>query len=203
MRYGIRTVNYAIKKFISLNNIKDENGDLLKISSHNSRHTVASNLVENGVNQIFVQRFLGHKTPGMTNFYAKISESKMRIALKFDEVSDSKLNDIYGNVYSDVKFDIDKNLDHEWLRKNISAHILPNGICALPIRQTCHHGNACLSCVSFRTGPVFKDKLEDQKDRLIKIISIAHEGGLTEQADLNNQTLSTLNVILDKIDEKN
>ena len=204
-RYVLRNVNYMSQKLIEEYDIRDENGDLLTFTSHMLRHTVASNLVESGVNQVFVQKFLGHKTPTMTNFYAQISEKKMRLELKFDNIEPHELKDIYGNIYKHIDYDLDESLgsdlDKEWLRKNISAHILPNGICSLPIRQTCHHGNACLTCVSFRTGKQFKDKLEDQRDRLIKIINIADEGGLRDQVLINSKTLEGLEKILGSIDE--
>ena len=204
-KYVLRNVNYMSKKLIEEYDIRDENGDLLAFTSHMLRHTVASNLVESGVNQVFVQKFLGHKTPTMTNFYAQISEKKMRLELKFDEIDSQELKDIYGNIYKHVDYDLDGkldgDLDKEWLRKNISAHILPNGICSLPIRQTCHHGNACLTCVSFRTGKQFKDKLEDQRERLIKIINIADEGGLRDQVMINTKTLEGLDKILENMDE--
>lgn len=202
-RYVLRNIDYQIKKLIEEYGLVDENGNILKFTSHILRHTVASNLVENGVNQVFVQRFLGHKTPMMTNFYAQISEKKMRLELKFDQIADKHdtYNDIYGNVYNEITYDIDNNLDQDWLRKNITAHILPNGICALPIRQTCHHGNACLTCVSFRTGKQFKDKLLDQKNRLIKIIEIAGEGDLKDQVQINTTSLTNLTKILDSINE--
>lgn len=202
-RYVLRNIGYQIKNLIKEYGITDELGNTLEFTSHKLRHTVASNLVENGVNQVFVQRFLGHKTPMMTNFYAQISEKKMRLELKFDQVAehDEMYNDIYGNNYNEITYDIDDDLDQDWLRKNISAHILPNGICALPIRQTCHHGNACLTCVSFRTGKQFKDKLLDQKERLIKIIDIAEEGGLRDQVQINTKSLTNLTKILDNINE--
>ncbi|MCB5160340.1 tyrosine-type recombinase/integrase [Marinomonas algarum] len=204
-KYCLRNVNYMSKKLIEEHDIRDENGDLLVFTSHMLRHTVASNLVESGVNQVFVQKYLGHKTPTMTNFYAQISEKKMRVELKFDEINQHELKDIYGNIYKNVEYDLDESLDgdldKEWLRKNISAHILPNGICSLPIRQTCHHGNACLTCVSFRTGKQFKDTLIDQRERLIKIINIADEGSLRDQVLINTKTLEGLDKILEKIDE--
>ena len=203
--HAVDLKDYMSQKLIEEYDIRDENGELLAFTSHMLRHTVASNLVESGVNQVFVQKFLGHKTPTMTNFYAQISEKKMRLELKFDDVDPQELKDIYGNIYKHVDYDLDEkldgDLDKEWLRKNISAHILPNGICSLPIRQTCHHGNACLTCVSFRTGKQFKDKLEDQRERLIKIINIADEGGLRDQVMINTKTLEGLDKILENIDE--
>ena len=43
--------------------------------------------------------------------------------------------------------------------------ILPNGWCLLPPRQSCHKGNACLTCDKFATDATFLPELRTQQAR--------------------------------------
>ena len=48
--------------------------------------------------------------------------------------------------------------------------ILPNGYCALPPRQSCDKGNACLSCTKFVTDATFADVLQQQREQTAELI---------------------------------
>src|SRR5690349_1285269 len=48
--------------------------------------------------------------------------------------------------------------------------ILPNGWCLLPPRQSCHRGNACLTCDKFATDATFLPELRTQQARTGQLI---------------------------------
>jgi integrase/recombinase XerD len=61
-----------------------------------------------------------------------------------------KVVDITGKVVQGEGVPISS--DAVWLKRNILAQALPNGVCRLPIQQgECPHANACLTCVHFGT----------------------------------------------------
>lgn len=88
------------------------------------------------------------------------------------------------------------NLDVQWLRTNIATQTLPNGVCALPIRTSCNHANACLTCPSFRTGSEHVSTHKEQQVRTVALIELADERGYTRQAEINSKLLVNINKII-------
>lgn len=204
--YTLRNINHRLNRLCENHNIIDETGLPVKISTHSFRHTVGTNLINNGVSQFHVQKFLGHESPGMTSVYAQIHDKTMREAVMN---ANSQMADIRGRLYStfDVASEIDDeidnnqaNIDAKWLRRNLSTQVLPNGVCALPIRQTCSHANACLTCPSFRTS---KDHLKthlEQKNRTLSLIEAAKEKGYTRQVEMNCKVVESIDKIIEALE---
>lgn len=179
----------AIKK-----NIIDDNGNIFHFHSHQFRHTVGTSLINLGVPQHIVQKYLGHESPEMTSTYAQIYDQTLK-----EEFLKTKgqLVDIYGKKqnwneqYSD---------DLSWLKKNILAQSLPDGYCSIPvIAGPCKHANACLTCEHFRTDATFKNVLEKQLEETSKLLDIAKENNWLRQIETNTKILETLKTILKAI----
>jgi integrase/recombinase XerD len=73
----VRYLNILAAKF----DICDFTGKRWKFQSHQFRHTVATRMINNGVPQHIVQRYLGHESPQMTAMYAHIHDSTLRTAI--------------------------------------------------------------------------------------------------------------------------
>jgi len=202
--------HYTLRTFIRhISELSDEaqtvgsDGEKLNITSHMFRHTVGTNLINDGVPQIFVQRFLGHKSPAMTAVYAHIHDKTLREAI---QNANQKLVDINGDIYEteEVVNSISQqsivDIDAKWLKSNISAQVLPNGICALPIKQTCPHANACLTCPSFRTDATFLPILKEQLERTKSTIFEAKKNSMTRQVELNTTVRNGLTNIIEAIE---
>ena len=85
---------------------------------------------------------MGHETPTMTMRYDHIHDQTMK--KEFAQFQ-GKLVDVTGKVVENNNLEAD-NLDVQWLKKNIMAQALPNGLCALPTKiGSCPHANACLT----------------------------------------------------------
>ncbi|MFL0809214.1 MAG: tyrosine-type recombinase/integrase [Agarilytica sp.] len=203
--YSLKTLNRYLSEISELGRITDTDGGKQKITSHMFRHTVGTNLINNGMSQLFVQRFLGHKSAQMTAVYAHIHDRTLRKAL---ESASQKLVDISGNVYEveEVIHSITKqknvDLDAQWLKSNISAQVLPNGLCALPVKQSCPHANACLTCPSFRTDVTFLDIHQEQLARSNSIVAMSSEKSFTRQAELNSTIAKNLTNIIEAIEHE-
>jgi len=200
---NLRTFNRYIKEFSENIALKDELGMPKHITSHMFRHTVGTNLINNGMSQLFVQKYLGHQSAQMTAVYAQIHDTTLKEALKG---ATNKMVDIKGNFYEieeviiELIEDDSVTLDAQWLQRHISAQALPNGICTLPVRQSCPHANACLTCPSFRTDNTFLPAHKEQLARCISIINSSDKLEFTRQKELNQSVANNLNTIIEALE---
>jgi integrase len=142
--------------------VRDSTGALVGFHrTHRFRHTVATNLLNTGVPLHVVQRYLGHLTPTMSMTYAQTLQSTAeREFLRYRKITadarDLKIDphDLYDMLALDRRTD----------------RILPNGWCLLPPRQSCHKGNACLTCDKFATDATFLPELRTQQTRTGQLI---------------------------------
>lgn len=165
--------------------IKDKTGKLWRFQPHQFRHSVGTRMINLGVPQHIVQRFLGHASPEMTSTYAHIFDQTLKQEFfKYKH----KLVDVTGNIVtpelllSEMSKGLDPNsIDSQWLKKNILAQALPTGLCALPVVQgSCPYGaNKCLvgtdgnGCPHFKTDFRYLDKHQEHLERTNNIIDWA------------------------------
>ena len=196
--YTLRRLNEFLQDLGNQIELKDDFGFKRPISSHVFRHTVGTNLINNGMSQLFVQRFLGHDSPHMTAVYATIHDTTLRKELL---KANSRMVDIKGNLYehNEILTELEvetASLDAQWLKRHISTQCLPNGLCTLPIKQNCPHANACLTCPSFRTDETFLSLHKEQLARCEDIVSASNSLNYVRQAELNKTVAENLRVII-------
>jgi len=174
-------------------------------SYHKFRHTTATRMINNGVPQHIVQRYLGHETPTMTSTYAHIMDETLK---KEFAAFQGKMVDIHGKIYNpeDVAITLAEGLepddiDAQWLKKNIAVQSLPNGLCSLPVVQgSCPHANACLSCPNFRTDHRYLPQHRDQLAKTEKIIAACKANGWQRQLEMNESVKSSLVKIIEPLE---
>lgn len=87
-----RTIEYIVKKYISLSNC------IKKITPHSIRRSRAIHMLEAGVSLIYIQHFLGHESIKTTEIYLQVSEEIKRQAIEkaypktFDKVETTSWN---------------------------------------------------------------------------------------------------------------
>lgn len=148
-------------------------------------------MINAGVSQPIVQRYLGHESPEMTSRYAYIHDRTLKKAfLEFQ----GNLVDVYGKTTLDHHV---RNNEEQWLKQNIMAQVLPNGYCGLPAKQQrCPHANACLTCTSFRTDASFLQQHERQLQETNAILDTAKKYGWQRQVDMNHEVKINLETII-------
>lgn len=67
-----------LKRLAQQFEIKDQSGKLWDFQTHQFRHTVGTRMINAGVPQHIVQRYLGHESPEMTMIYAHIFDETLR-----------------------------------------------------------------------------------------------------------------------------
>ena len=152
----------------------DEAGCPVTITAHRFRHTLGTRLINQGVPQHIVQRLLGHATPQMTEVYAHLHDTTIRLA--FEDYCRSRVN-ITGEQ---LDFDPEApTAEAEWVKHNLARiqASLPNGYCGRPPQQECPHPNACLTCVDFQTTPEFLPVHRQQAESNRILIATAEANG--------------------------
>lgn len=193
-----RFVNHALTELAKKHRIVDENGDIWKFHSHQFRHTVGTRMINAGVPQTIVQKYLGHESPEMTARYAHIHDATMKY--EFNKYQ-GKLIDINGKPnYRNNKGEY---AEAKWLQYNTMAQALPNGLCGLPSpQQRCPHANACLTCVHFRTHKQFLPQHQSQLKATDIIIENAKANGWQRQVEMNLEVKNNLEKIITKLQEE-
>ena len=143
----VQRFSYKLNELAYSKNICDKKGNIYRFKSHQFRHTVGTRLINQGIPQHIVQRYLGHESARTTDIYAHIfNETMKKEYAKYKE----KVVDIDGG------FSSPDSLDMQWLKENIFIQTLANGFCRLPAHlNDCPHANACLTCANFRTTKSF------------------------------------------------
>lgn len=177
--------------------IRDHTGTLYHFQSHQFRHTLGTRMINSGVPQHIVQRYLGHESPRMTAVYAFIHDQTLKEEyMRFR----GKTVDVTGKVI-EAKGRADES-SIQWIKKNILAQALPNGSCALPIvAGTCPHANACLTCVHFRTDASFLPQHKTQLQETQQFLQVARVNGWQRQTEMNEKVMINLEHIIATLEE--
>lgn len=186
----------ALNRLARAKDIRTAAGHPFRFHAHQFRHTVGTRMINNGVPQHIVQRFLGHESPEMTTGYAYILDQTLKE--EFARFR-SKVVDITGAV---VEQDA-RVADLQWLKRTILGQALPNGYCGLPVAAgPCPHANACLTCAHFRTDRGFLPRHEAHLDETHRIIQVARAQGWTRQAEMNERVATNLDAIIASLKDR-
>jgi len=173
--------------------LRDEAGLPITVSAHQFRHTLGTRLINSGVPQHIVQRILGHASPGMTDVYARLHDTTIRIA--FDRFQKQRV-DIAGRV---LAYDPESPAaDAEWLKHNLARiqASLPNGYCGRPPQQECPHPNACLTCPQFQTTVEFLPTHRQHAKHNAQLLELAQRHGQHRLADNHRRIQDALERII-------
>lgn len=165
--YGISKISPGvmgawIRAFTTEHEIRDENGEIYHLTSHQFRRTLATDMISNGVNLSVIQQMLGHANAvTTTKYYADVKDSE-RIRM-FHKIG------IIGNIRSVDESIISDSEELEWFRRNMdTAAKMCDGYCTKPVKngQICERllkKHKCLTCKRFITTPEY---LEVHKNHL-------------------------------------
>jgi integrase/recombinase XerD len=168
--------------------VRGPDGQRFWFRSHGFRHRVGTSMINNGVPQHIVQRFLGHESPQMTSVYAHIMDSTLKRTIA--EYRAKKV-DISGAVVPDVGAAVPE--DALVLKRSVQAQALPNGQCHLPVQAgPCPHANACLTCGHFRSTVRFLPVLKQQLADADRMVDWAKENDAKRVLEMNERVAGNL-----------
>lgn len=195
--YLSSTFQDQMKNELDKFDIKNPDGTKYNFKSHDYRHTVATNMLEQDIPLNIIQKILHHESIEMSLAYAEITDK--RRTQKHKEFIDVKGK--VAPIATDIKLEDIATV--EWIRENINAQILPNGVCALPAKlKKCPHANSCLTCNSFRTSI---EHLETHKQQLIRTeeyIKVAKKNNWIRQVETNEEVRENLIKIINTLENE-
>lgn len=191
-----------IRKAISDYEIKNPDGSDYHFTAHSYRHLMAVRMKDHDIAVQFIQEQLHHKSVEMTMAYLECTTDY--ISKKLDKFVDC--NGIHSPLELD-KSEMPSTSDQEqiamYLRAQINAQMLPNGICARPVKLgPCAHCNACINgCENFRTSVDFLDVLKEHLAHVDMMIKACEQAGYTQLVLTNTNTKQHLEKIIASLKE--
>lgn len=177
-------VNF-LKKLAEDFDIKDSSGRRWNFQTHQFRHTVGTRMINNGVPQHIVQRYLGHESPEMTMRYAHIHDETLR--KEVEKYHESRVFNVTGETVELERAVLGNEQDLEWFKKTVLAMALPHGWCGRPkVKGYCDlPPNSCLNCPYLRTNKNFLHIFKDELKRTNEILAKAKSSGWEVQVRMN------------------
>jgi hypothetical protein len=175
-----RTLNeWAYKK-----QIRDQSGNLYHFQSHQFRHTVGMQLINQDVHLDVISRLFGHGSLLMTQRYAQKRAAKLRAELERAARKRKTVNAAGQVVTGDPRAN---DPDAQLLRKGIRGQTLPVGGCGrLIVLGGCPHANTCITCTYWLTSTDDLPALKSFHRRAVRLKQRATEMGnqvVIEQQD--------------------
>jgi integrase len=130
--------------------ICDQSGNLYHFQSHQFRHTLGMQLINEDVPLDVISRLFGHGSLLMTQRYAQKRAAKLRAELERAVRKRKTVNAVGQVVTGDPRAN---HPDAQLLRKGIRGQTLPVGGCGrLIVLGGCPHANTCVTCTYWLTS---------------------------------------------------
>lgn len=184
------------KCWLRLINIVDDQGQPIDVTWHQFRHTLGTEMVNEGVDLYIIQRLLDHDSADMTQHYARVHDTTLR--REFDAYQERVR--INGDV---VTAGSDEQMSQaEWVKERLGRKklALPNGFCGRPLQQSCPHPNACLTCPDFLTTVEFLPLHQRQLKETEALITSSTEAGRDRVAESNREVRRNLVTIISSLE---
>ncbi|MEB9431017.1 tyrosine-type recombinase/integrase [Bacillus thuringiensis] len=165
---------------IPLSNFGAESGDIYQITPHQFRHTVATEMIDAGVDIYAVKNFLGRASITMTEKYIKIYQQRLKKEFK-DKLLKSDATVIKNNLPEQEEI----FGDNKWVKNKIIAIFdQGDGCCEHPYKMpSCPHQVACKTCIKKKILPRHKSAVIDTIDAFTTHLNQAKQIGLTEKIE--------------------
>lgn len=162
-----------IPNFIKRHDIRDENGQLYKLNSHQFRVNFVNDLIDKKIPLAFIMKHFNHVSIEMTAWYSRLKMEKIAQMMKDILKPNSKIAGINASI-------IQRNLSEQFkgkteeeietfvseLSKNMYVNPLPTGVCLQDTRRgDCDNGDGCIfiNCPNYVTTedyyPIHKREL--------------------------------------------
>lgn len=191
-----------LKKLAEEFDIKDSFGKRWNFQSHQFRHTVGTRMINAGVPQHIIQKYLGHECADMTMVYAHVHDETLR--KEIDKYHESTVVNFQGETVELEKSVLASNDDLDWFKRNVLAMALPHGYCGRPkILGYCDlPPESCYSCPHWRTNKNFLPVLKDTLERTNNVFNKAQSCGWELQSAKNKPIKENLEKVIDTLEAR-
>lgn len=193
---GHGALNKMLARWLVDLDLHDAEGIPIRVTSHQFRHSVGTEMINNGVPQHVVQAWLDHDSPAMTRHYARLHDTTLR---RHWEAYRERVNVKGEGVPLRTE---EPSSEAEWMKQHLSRakETLANGYCGRPIQRECPHPNACLTCPDFLTTVEFLPAHRRQLEETRILIGSAEAEGQARVAEMNRRIEANLVRIIAALD---
>lgn len=172
---GKNFIEKRIKNFIKEYDIRNENGELYPLHTHQFRATYVRELIKKGVSIGHIKKHFNHVSIQMTDHYLSLDQEEIKdmygemILDPDSKIAGKRADQIEQTLEEKFKGKTKEEIDKliEDLSKSMSFNPLPTGVCLYDFRRgNCTDGNGCFmyDCSNYVTEvtfyPVLKKELE-------------------------------------------
>ncbi|WP_242844827.1 tyrosine-type recombinase/integrase [Clostridium botulinum] len=180
-----KRLNDFIKKW----DIRDKNGELVKIHSHQFRATFVRELIKRKIPMAFIMKHFNHVSIEMTSHYLSLQEEVKEIFADMILRPESKTaglraEEIKKTLNEQFKGKTEKEIDDIVLNlsKSMSFNPLPTGVCLYDFRRgNCSDGDGCFfyNCPNYITEvkfhPLLKKELELMESEMARFKELGRD----------------------------
>ncbi len=191
-----------LKRLTDKCDIKDNSGKRWNFQSHQFRHTVGTRMINNGVPQYIVQRYLGHESPEMTMTYAHIHDETLR--KEIEKYHETRVVNFQGETTELEETVLASGDDLEWFKKTVQARALEHGYCARPkLLGDCDIPgfDGCYNCPHWRTNKNFLPVLKDTLQRTENVLNKARNCSWKLQIKKNEPIKENLEKVIKSLEQ--
>ncbi|MCU5653173.1 site-specific integrase [Bacillus mycoides] len=183
---------------IPLVNFGAESREIYKITPHQFRHTVATEMIDAGVDIYAVKNFLGHSSVTMTEKYIQVYQQRLKEEFK-EKLLKSDAEAIKDNLPEQEEIFGDNN----WVKNKIIAIFdQGDGCCEHPYKMpSCPHQVACKTCIKKKILPRHKNAVKDTIDAFSTHLNQAKQIGLNEKIEEFQKVVDFYETALDIIEK--
>lgn len=186
-----QTFNNNINKLLIEHNILGRDGNILHVTTHRFRATVATNLISSGVEVDVAAQLLGQSSLSSLSHYATVTNDVVKEQLKPRLQKDDLLIRNIGKV---------KDISEVIPEHSVA---LCNGFCNKnPLTTPCAKANACLNCSMFVPSIQFLNGYYLQLQEIEATIKIAEVNGYVMMLKKARMEKESLEKIIAKLEEK-
>lgn len=196
----IETISYTkfrkaiLKKVCKAIPLMNQDNSVYTVTPHQFRHTVATEMIDAGIDIYAVKEFLGHSSISMTEQYIKVYQQRLKKEFKQKLEISSASSMIRNSSYEEQLY------EGKWVKnKIIGVFELGDGCCEhLYKMPSCPH-MSCKTCIKKKIYPrhlqAVKDTIESATVHMENAIML----GLHEKAEEFDKVVKFYKAALDKI----
>jgi integrase len=195
------TIRDALRALVDACGITGPDGRPFYVKAHAFRHTMAVELINNGMSPAMVQHWLAHLTPEMTMVYARIQEQTLRREWQQAVAGGVlRLTDA-GPQLVDAEQVIGANeLELGYIRSHLDATRTDKGYCFKPRKLACPFVELpCYACRNFATTPAFLPEFERMAQDLLVQVDLGQRAGRPHWVDKNERKLAQIRPIVETL----
>lgn len=190
-------IDYPLREICLNLGLVDDQGRPI-VTSHRFRHTVGTQMAENGAQLQTIMSMLGHSTPYTALIYARMSDSSIR-----EQYNSSILgaeSALAGPGVEILKQMTMSDTDVDWLKTNYLKTSLELGHCLrLPQEGPCEC-DLYLSCSKFVTSSEYLPRLRDAAVTQARLIEDAQDHGWLREVERHQRRLSKIHQLISDLE---